>query len=196
MTRQEVEKRETRRAWEELQLTLHLTAVVVAALLPAATIWLWRAHDDRVIGVGLDMLLEILWALERLATEFTFVGFERDVDAYVRCDVIALDSRGTTTPPLTGEVEVVRRLPANVALADMFLVTRLATRSCLGKQLKGFRTYIESLGRRAALSAALPLALQVFTGTIGKRSAGLADQRSLALLLWDDILWLLRISHF
>ena len=78
------------------------------------------------------MLLEILWALERLAAEFTLVRFERDVDTYVRSDMISLDSRGAAASPLTGEIEVVGRLAANMALADMFLVMRLATRSGFG----------------------------------------------------------------
>lgn len=42
----------------------------------------------------LDMLLEILRALERLAAELALVRLERDMDADVRSDVVALDGGG------------------------------------------------------------------------------------------------------
>jgi hypothetical protein len=37
-------------------------------------IGLWRSEQNRVVGVSLDVLLEILRTLEGLATEITFVG--------------------------------------------------------------------------------------------------------------------------
>jgi hypothetical protein len=42
----------------------------------------------------LDVLLEILGPLERLATELALVRLERNVHANVRSDVVTLDSRG------------------------------------------------------------------------------------------------------
>jgi len=69
----------------------------------------------------LDMLLQILWALERLAAEFTLVWLERDVHSNVRGDVVALDGGGVALAPGAGQVEVVRRLAAYMALADVFL---------------------------------------------------------------------------
>jgi hypothetical protein len=50
-----------------------------------------RAEEDRVIGVGLNVLLEILRSLESLATEVALMRLEGNVDADMRCDVIALD---------------------------------------------------------------------------------------------------------
>ena len=57
------------------------------------------------------------------------------------------------------------------------------------------KAYIEGLGRRAALAAALPLALQVLARTVGERSIRLAYERGLSLLLWNDVLRLLKVSH-
>jgi hypothetical protein len=55
--------------------------------------------------------------------------------------------------------------------------------------------YIEGLGCGAALAAALPLTLQVLASAVGERSIRLAYERSLPLLLWNDILGLLKVSH-
>jgi hypothetical protein len=71
--------------------------------------------------MGLDMLLEILRALERLAAEVALVGLEGHMDADVRGDVVALDSGGAALVPLAGEVQVVGALAANMLLADVFL---------------------------------------------------------------------------
>jgi hypothetical protein len=76
--------------------------------------------------VGLDVLLEILGALEGLATELAFVRLERDMDANMRSDVIALDGRGTTLAPGAGQVEVVGRFATDVALTDMLLLKKSA----------------------------------------------------------------------
>lgn len=80
-----------------------------------------RAEKDRVIGVCLDMLLQILWALESLAAELALVRLERNVDAHVRGDVVALHGGGATRSPLAGEVEIVGGLASNMAFADMLL---------------------------------------------------------------------------
>lgn len=40
-----------------------------------------RAHQDRVISMGLDMLLQILGTLESLAAEVALVRFERNMDS-------------------------------------------------------------------------------------------------------------------
>ena len=74
--------------------------------------------------MGLDVLLEILWAFEGLATEFAFVRLEWDVDSDVRGDVVTLHSCGAATSPLTGQVQVVGRFTADMALADMFLTVQ------------------------------------------------------------------------
>lgn len=69
----------------------------------------------------LDMLLEILGALEGLAAELAFVRLERDVNTDVRGDVITLDGGGAARVPLASEVQVVGALAADMALTDMLL---------------------------------------------------------------------------
>lgn len=50
--------------------------------------------------MGLDMFLEVLWALERFATELAFVRFERNVDSNVGGNMVALDRGCATVAPL------------------------------------------------------------------------------------------------
>lgn len=85
-----------------------------------------RVHQDTVIGVSLDVLLEILRTLERLATKVAFVRLERNVNADVRSDVVSLDGGGTASTPLASQVQVVGALAANMALADVILRRRSA----------------------------------------------------------------------
>jgi hypothetical protein len=54
--------------------------------------------------VGLDVLLQVLRALEGLSAEVTFVWLERYVDSNVGGDVITLDSSGAAGVPAAGEV--------------------------------------------------------------------------------------------
>lgn len=84
-------------------------------------IGLWRAKQDRVISVRLDVLLEILRALERFATEIALVRLKWHMDANVRGDVVALYSRSTTVAPLASQVQVVGTLATDMALAYMVL---------------------------------------------------------------------------
>jgi hypothetical protein len=86
-------------------------------------------HEDRVVGMGLDMLLEILGTLERLAAKVTLVWLERHVDADMRRNVVALHSSGAARIPLARQVQVVGALAANVLLADVFLGPILASDS-------------------------------------------------------------------
>ena len=67
------------------------------------------------------MLLEILRALERFATEVALVRLQGYVNSDVRGDVVTLDGGGATCSPLTGQVEVVGALAADVAFAYMVL---------------------------------------------------------------------------
>ena len=71
--------------------------------------------------MGLDVLLEILRAFERLAAEVAFVRLQRDMHADVRGDVITLDSSGAAVAPLASEVQVVGTLTADMALTDVVL---------------------------------------------------------------------------
>ena len=71
--------------------------------------------------MGLDVLLQILGALEGFPAEITLVWFKRYMHADVRGEVVALDSGSATAAPLAGQVEVVCALAADVTLAHMFL---------------------------------------------------------------------------
>jgi len=79
--------------------------------------------------MGLDVLLEILGALERLAAEVTLVRLQGHVHADMRCDVVALDSGGTASIPLAREIEVVGALATNMLLTDVFLNSSVSTDS-------------------------------------------------------------------
>jgi hypothetical protein len=75
-----------------------------------------------VIGMGFDMLLQILGALESLAAEITLVRLERYMHPDVGSDVVPFDRGGVAGTPLASEVQVVSTLTANVAFANMLLV--------------------------------------------------------------------------
>ena len=71
--------------------------------------------------MGLDMLLEILGTLERLAAKVTLVRLERHMDADMGRNVVALHSSSAARVPLARQVQVVGALAANVLFADVFL---------------------------------------------------------------------------
>jgi hypothetical protein len=118
----------------------------------AATIGLGRAKQYRVVGVSLDVLLEILRALESFAAEVALVRFQGNMHADMGGDVITLDRRGAAVAPLTGEVEVVGALAADMAFADVV---------------------IELFSTRASLAAVLPLADEL----VGRHRASRVDRR-------------------
>ena len=68
------------------------------------------------------MLLEILRALEGLATKLAFVRLQGNMDTDVRGDVVTLDGAGAALAPSAGQVEIVSRLAADMALAHMLLL--------------------------------------------------------------------------
>jgi hypothetical protein len=86
-----------------------------------------RVHQYTVVCVSLDVLLEILWALECFATEVALVRLQGHMNANVRGDVVTLDGGGATCAPLTGEVEVVGALATDMTLADVVLDVLLAS---------------------------------------------------------------------
>lgn len=77
--------------------------------------------------MSLDVLLEILRALECFATEVALVRLQGYMNSDVRGDVITLDGGGATCTPLTGQVEVVGALATDMALADVVLGVLLAS---------------------------------------------------------------------
>jgi hypothetical protein len=96
--------------------------VTIARASVLAHVRVGRAKKDRVIGVSLDVLLEILRSLECLATEVALVRLEWDMDADVRCYMIALDGCDTARTPVTSQVEVVCALATDVTLAYVLLL--------------------------------------------------------------------------
>jgi len=114
------------------------------------------AHEDRVIGMSLDVLLEILRTLEGLATEVTFVRLQRDMDTDVRCDVVTLDSGGTAGCPLARQVEIVSALAANMFVTDVL---------------------VENFRRSEAFTARIPPADK---GVVGSCSGGRSGSRCIA----------------
>lgn len=115
-------------------LTFPVLAGVALGSVGAAAVGLWRAQQNRVVGVRLDVLLEILGALEGLAAEVALVRLEGHVNADVRSDVVALDRRGAAVTPLARQVEVVCALAANMALTDVVLLAGQRTRGQAGGQ--------------------------------------------------------------
>lgn len=69
-----------------------------------ALVLIWGSKKDGIIGVSLDMLLQILRTLEGLAAEVALVWLQWDVNTDVRGDVITLDSGGSALVPSTGQV--------------------------------------------------------------------------------------------
>lgn len=127
----------------------HLTSVIIVARGALWRLWpvvestlriLGWANKYRVIGMGLDMLLQVLRTLERLAAELTLVRLERNMDTDVRGDVVSLDRGSSARVPLASQVEVVCALATNMALANML---------------------VESLGSRELLVASIPSADKV-----------------------------------
>lgn len=100
---------------------IHTFATGAAVGAVHASLVLGRPDEHRVVGVGLDVLLQILGTLEGLAAELALVGLERNMNADVRGDVVALDGSGPARVPLAGEVQVVGALAADMALTQMLL---------------------------------------------------------------------------
>ena len=78
-------------------------------------------RKDRVIGMGLDVLLEILGPLKGLAAEIALVRLEGHMDADVGSDMVTLHGGGAALVPLARQVEVVGALAADMAFADVVL---------------------------------------------------------------------------
>ena len=76
--------------------------------------------------MSLHVLLEVLRPLEGLAAEVTLMWLQRDVNADVGRDVVALDGSSAAVAPLAGQIQIIRALAANVTFADMVLVDMLA----------------------------------------------------------------------
>ena len=71
--------------------------------------------------MSLDMLLQILRTLESLPAKFASMRFERNMDADVRGDVVALYDGNMAIGPTAGQIKVVGAFATDMSLADMFL---------------------------------------------------------------------------
>lgn len=114
------------RGWLKGSLTSLLIAHVIPSrammMLPICTRRFGRMHDNRVIGMSLDVLLQVLRTLEGLSAKVTFMRLQGDMDANMGGDVVALDGGSPAIPPATSQVQVIRAFATYVTLADMLLV--------------------------------------------------------------------------
>lgn len=127
-----------------IDVALHtFTTLPVSRALTCMTVLFRGAKENGVVGVCLDVLLQILRTLESLSTEVTFVRLEWDVDSDVRSDMVTLYGSSAALIPTTGEVKVICAFATDMLLANVFK---------------------ESLGGRASLGALIPLTGQVVVG--------------------------------
>lgn len=82
-----------------------------------------RAKKDRIIGMGLDVFLEILRAFESFAAKIASVWFQRNVNANVRSNVVAFYYSNVAVGPTTLQVEVVGAFAPNMHFTNMILVS-------------------------------------------------------------------------
>jgi hypothetical protein len=82
------------------------------------------SHAVGVICMGLDVLLQVLRALEALAAVVALVRLEGHMHADVGGDVVALDGGGAAVVPLAGQLQVVGALATNMALTKMLLESK------------------------------------------------------------------------
>jgi hypothetical protein len=87
----------------------------------AARLVLGRADEYRVIGMGLDVLLQVLGTLERLSAVVAFVRLQRDVDTDVRGDMITLHRGSSAAVPLARQIEIVGAFTANMTFTDVLV---------------------------------------------------------------------------
>lgn len=69
------------RGTERFRLTFAALTLVAWSTRVATPVGFWRSEQDGVIGMCLDVLLEILGALEGLSAEITLVWFQGNVYA-------------------------------------------------------------------------------------------------------------------
>lgn len=71
--------------------------------------------------MGLDMLLEVLRAFERLAAEVTTMRLQGDMDANMRGNVVTLNHGDVAVGPSTLQVEIVGALATDMNFAHVVL---------------------------------------------------------------------------
>lgn len=82
--------------------------------------------------MGFDMLLQVLRTFEGFAAEVAFVRLERDVNADMRGDMIALHGGSGAITPTTRETQIVGALATDMSFTDVFLSRlEVSCRRCL-----------------------------------------------------------------
>jgi hypothetical protein len=71
--------------------------------------------------MSLDMFLQIMGALVRVATEMAFVRLERHMSPNMGGNVVPLGSSNIAATPSAGQAEVASGLTVNMPLADVLL---------------------------------------------------------------------------
>lgn len=105
--------------WE--LLTFAVLSRVALGTLRTTAIRLWRAEQHGIIGVSLDVFLQILGAFESFTAEVALVRLQGNVNTNMRSNVITLNRGSTAVAPLASEIQVVGALAANMALANVVL---------------------------------------------------------------------------
>lgn len=80
-----------------------------------------RLDENRIVGVGLDMLFQILRTLESLSTGRALVRLEWNMHSNMRSDMIPLHSSRLTGAPAAGQVQVVGAFATDMLLTDVVL---------------------------------------------------------------------------
>ena len=88
-------------------------------------------RKNRVVGVSLDMLLQVLRTFEGLATEFASMRLQGNMDANVGGDVVSLDNGDATVTPRAGQIQIVGTLTADMIFAHMVLGSRSVRRNTI-----------------------------------------------------------------
>lgn len=81
----------------------------------------WTAKQNRVIGVSLDMLLQVLRTFEGLAAEVATMRLQWHMNANVRGNVVTFDDRDVAVGPSAFQVEVVGAFATDVDLTHVIL---------------------------------------------------------------------------
>jgi hypothetical protein len=102
-------------------LTFAVLARISSCAVRSAAVGLGRAQQNRIIGVSLDVLLQILRALKSFAAEVALMRLQWYVNTDVRGDVVSLDCGGAAVAPLACQVQVVGAFATNVTLTDVVL---------------------------------------------------------------------------
>lgn len=145
---------------ESRSVSAHLAIVVIIARRTLMRLWsvveaglvLGGANKNRVIGMSLDVLLQILGTLERLAAELALVRLQRHMDTDMGSDVVPLDSGSAARVPLACQVQVVGALATNMALTDV-LVERLRSSELLVAGIPAADEVVVRRRRRSALGS-------------------------------------------